>query len=113
VFRSPQRPLLFRLPVTTGQRLFGSGAIWPLDLIDLTDRFVNPVSKVTIVNTVIAQPSRKRLVQQRLLQRLQRGELLPIEAGEALGCGVERSKVFGSMAATSTLQLLGESANVR
>ena len=66
-------------------------------MIDLTDTNVigvNPVNPVTLVNkvnsvigvnNVISQLPRKGLVQQRLLQRLQRGELAGVDAGEALG----------------------------
>lgn len=63
-----------------------------VDDIDAVDR-INTVKTVTKVNPVIMALSHKflsqgpaeGLVQQRLLQSLQRRELLLIEAGEALG----------------------------
>ena len=68
------------------------------DLVDQVDRSdgksgVNGVNRVMLVNAVIMAPAGKfvsqlpaeRLVQQRLLQRLQRGELAGVERGEALG----------------------------
>ena len=45
----------------------------------------NGVSEVRAVNEVISQLPGKGLVQQRLLQGLQRGELPLVKAGEALG----------------------------
>lgn len=50
---------------------------------------VTPVTPVNMVNPVISQPSRKRLMQQRLLQRLQRGELALVDGGQALGFSKE------------------------
>ena len=71
--------------------------------IDFVDKPVNPVTLVNrvipviLVNNVISQLPRKRLVQQRLLQRLQRGVLPLVEAGEALGFGGQGVKSVGNV----------------
>jgi hypothetical protein len=62
------------------------------DTTDVVEKAVHPVTGVNkvipfmLVKNLISQLPRKRVVQQRLLQRLQRGQLPLVDAGEA--CGV-------------------------
>lgn len=58
----------------------------PVNNVIRTTR-INRVNEVSIVNKVISKPSRKRPVQQRLLQRLKRRQLPLVERGETLGFG--------------------------
>lgn len=62
----------------------------PVDSVSkvISVNFVNRVN-MALSGSFRSQLPAERLVQQRLLQRLQRGELAGVEGGEALGFGAE------------------------
>jgi hypothetical protein len=79
----------------------GANGVDGIDPVDDIDK-VNPVNSVNRVNISLPLKFRSQLpserpVQQRLLQRLQRGELAGVEAGEALGFFAEGVEFFSQV----------------
>jgi hypothetical protein len=71
--------------------------VWCWDRIDRIDPIANAATSITVVNPVISvnkviisQRPRKRLIQQRLLQRRQRRQLVFVNAGQAAGRGEKK-----------------------